>query len=248
MSGEMNQKPKEAGQGFGPVSYIQVYELNDQKLIDTSGAVGMIKRSDGMVGTGFLIAPDILITNQHMISSQKWAKDTKVLFNYQRDKPGHVLDADVFECDPDFYYSSPKEKLDYALLKLKRKSGKKAGDKWAYLKLEPTDISSGDFVTIIEHPKGKPKVVAMKGNEVVSVNKIHVEYKTDSDHGSSGSPVINDKGQVVALHHYAVGIPQDGGGMIFSNEGIRIGPIIEHLKEGGFKFNNGVLSGPEGGH
>jgi endonuclease/exonuclease/phosphatase family metal-dependent hydrolase len=52
-----------------------------------------------------------------------------------------------------------------------------------------------------------------------------LRYRTDTEPGSSGSPVFNNDWQLVALHH--AGYREDGGTAV--NEGIRISAIVAHL-------------------
>jgi endonuclease G len=55
---------------------------------------------------------------------------------------------------------------------------------------------------IIGHPKGRPKEVSLQKNVIVEViDKKYIHYTADTEKGSSGSPVFNDKWQLIALHH-----------------------------------------------
>ena len=54
-----------------------------------------------------------------------------------------------------------------------------------------------------------------------------IHYSTDTEPGSSGSPVLSDAWEVVALHH--AGVPGPGGKGYVANEGIRISSIVAHL-------------------
>ena len=60
---------------------------------------------------------------------------------------------------------------------------------------------------------------------MVEVGERYVHYKTPTDPGSSGSPVFNQKWQLVALHHAASTQKQ-------ANEGVRIDVIIDAIKNG----------------
>ena len=63
-------------------------------------------------------------------------------------------------------------------------------------------------------------------NRVSSVETRRVYYLTDTEPGSSGSPVFNGMGQMIALHR-AGGTPQKFTGLppVKKNEGVRIDVI-----------------------
>ncbi|MFJ1567897.1 trypsin-like serine peptidase [Streptomyces erythrochromogenes] len=65
----------------------------------------------------------------------------------------------------------------------------------------------GELVSIIQHPNGEPKQLALRDDQIVDVLDDFVHYSADTARGSSGAPVFNDQWEVVALHHAAVGVP-----------------------------------------
>lgn len=91
---------------------------------------------------------------------------------------------------------------------------------------EPALVTRNERVNIIQHPMGRQKEIALHNNEVVRVKDLVVHYHTDTEPGSSGSPVFNNNWDLVALHHAGW---QEGDGAI--NEGIRSHVIVEDLKK-----------------
>ena len=103
-------------------------------------------------------------------------------------------------------------------------------------------------MSIIQHPSGERKQLAVRENQIVDVLDNFLHYKTDTSPGSSGSPVFNDQWEIVALHHS--GIPRkDASGRILTrdgkvwtaamgetavdwiaNEGVRVSRILKHLQ------------------
>ena len=56
----------------------------------------------------------------------------------------------------------------------------------------------GDFVTIVQHPRGEKKQIALRENRIVDVLDSFLHYEADTEPGSSGSPVFDDRWQVSA--------------------------------------------------
>ena len=98
----------------------------------------------------------------------------------------------------------------------------------------------GEAVSIIQHPNGAQKAIAIRSNRVTDVFDQYIHYSTDTEPGSSGSPVFSDAWEVVALHH--AGVPGPGGQGYVANEGVRISSIMAHLANLG-----DALGGPQQG-
>jgi hypothetical protein len=90
---------------------------------------------------------------------------------------------------------------------------------------EPT---VNDFVSIIQHPQGGPKKIAFTDNKVSAVFDDLVQYSTDTEPGSSGSPVFNQDWEIVGLHHRGGGLAGPDGKKYFTNEAIQIGAVVRH--------------------
>lgn len=80
---------------------------------------------------------------------------------------------------------------------------------------------------IVQHPGGTRKQIGFVRNTITKVTDRVVHYLTDTQEGSSGSPVFNEHGVIVALHH-AGGTPQDvvGRSPMKKNEGILIARVV----------------------
>lgn len=62
----------------------------------------------------------------------------------------------------------------------------------------------GQSVSLIQHPKGNYKEIVLYGNRVQAVYQNFIQYETDAEPGSSGSPLFNDQWQLVGIHHSAL--------------------------------------------
>jgi V8-like Glu-specific endopeptidase len=196
-----------------------------------AASVARIVLPDGATGTGFLIDDNFIITNNHVINSAEVAAGSVVQFNFQRNADGLDLPLTEYSLDPqNGFATSPKEKYDWTVVKLKGDANKK----WGALKLKNNSIEKNQRVTIIQHPNGLYKQIAIHHNYVRYADDNVVQYLTDTLPGSSGSPVFDDHWNLIALHHSGGNIREPGTKRIaFRNEGIHINKVIEGLKKSG---------------
>ena len=105
---------------------------------------------------------------------------------------------------------------------------KTPGSVWGWIQL-PNSIAyaKGQHLNIIQHPRARRKEVAVQDNELDNIYTTRVRYTTDTERGSSGSPVFNNGWEVIALHH-AGGKRQNGKWI--NNQGIRIDKIVADLR------------------
>jgi hypothetical protein len=66
-------------------------------------------------GTGFMVSPRLLLTNNHVLSSADVARASEVEFDYQNDRQGRLLPLVGFGLDPEAFFMTDK-KLDFALV------------------------------------------------------------------------------------------------------------------------------------
>lgn len=179
-------------------------------------AVCRIKTARNL-GTGFLIAPGILMTNNHVLGSKNEAQDSVAEFGFE---PGREMI--VVAIQPNRLFITHKE-LDFTIVACD-------GEPLAQLShipllRSPATVTRHERVNIIQHPSGRPKEVTLHDNHVIWIKDRVVHYRTDTEPGSSGSPVFNNQWDLVALHHAGF---HEGSGKVL-NEGIRISAIAAHL-------------------
>ena len=222
-----------------------------------------VRRSDGSsewMGTGFLVAPGLLLTNHHVLATISSASLAIAEFNYEHDINGVASQRQVFNLMPSTLFFANAD-LDMSFVQVAPRSfeGMPLSD-YGFL---PLISQSGkglerEWVSIIQHPGGQPKQISIRDSQVVKLNEedgINIEldkfihYSADTEPGSSGAPVFNDQWQVVALHHKAVPDYNEKGerlaknGMVWTeemgdsqkkwiaNQGVRISAIYEFLLE-----------------
>ena len=209
-----------------------------------------VRGPDGTVvgyGTGFLVSPRLMLTNNHVLTDATSAGYSRVEFDFQEGLDGRLQTSVFVNFDTTAFFTTDKG-LDFSLVALKGDVRKIAPYGWNGLSAAEGKIIVGEYVTIIQHPSGERKQVALRENQVVDVLDDYLHYQTDTSPGSSGSPVFNDQWEIVALHHS--GVPKkDAQGRILArdgrvytssmgenqidwiaNEGVRISKILKHLE------------------
>lgn len=160
-------------------------------------------------GTGFLIAPTLLLTNYHVLKSrpdddiQKRARDAVLRFGNITAEHGEEAEGQEFKLvtDKPVLKASLADKLDYVLLQVEDSIKQSEGIKPAPLTLELP--FKGMALNILQHPGGEALKLALSGDGVDKVfeEKGIVQYSTRARGGSSGSPCFTDEWKVIALHH-----------------------------------------------
>ena len=197
-------------------------------------------------GTGFLVAPRLLLTNHHVLADAEQARQSKVEFNFQEEASGELQATQCFALAPQEFFLTDRE-LDYSLVAVVD-DGDLDAYGWLPLIEDSGKLLVGEKVNIIQHPNGEPKQLAIRNNQVVDELELFLHYRTDTDPGSSGSPVFNDQWEVVALHHSGVPKRNEQGQVVTSdgrlwqewmgeqriaweaNEGVRVSRLVRHIR------------------
>ncbi|MEV8593530.1 endonuclease [Streptomyces sp. NPDC052012] len=221
--------------------------------VQVSRSVGRVTISGpgGGHGTGFMVSPSLLLTNNHVLRGPEEASRSKVAFAFQDGVDGSPLVPAVFQLEPLRFFITDRA-LDYSLVAVSPRGAQgEALSSFGRLVLSEAEgkVVVGEFVNIIQHPRGEPKQIALRENQIVDVLERFLHYESDTREGSSGSPVFNDQWEVVGLHHSAVpktdaeGRPLSIDGTVWrpemgeqqlawrANEGVRISRVLRALHE-----------------
>lgn len=167
--------------------------------------------------TGFLIAPDLLMTAGHCMINVGETQDEvnaycssfSWLFDYQLDNNGEVATQNVdpaklYNCKRvvhavhDYDYTPSPEhyeyKRDFAIIQLDRPVvGRQP------FKISETDIRFGDRISTIGFPSGLPAKFSSQAMVFDVSNVNYVRTDLDVIGGNSGGPVFNDQDEVVGI-------------------------------------------------
>ncbi|MES2526705.1 MAG: serine protease [Bdellovibrionota bacterium] len=156
--------------------------------------------------TGFLIAPDLLVTAGHcMVNTGETRNETKLhcevfswLFDYNETLNTENVSADNHYTCKEIIYAVKDEKApfrDYALVRLSRPVKGRTP-----LKINSEMVKKNEIFSMIGHPFGQPAKYA-HGARVVLNDPSRESFLTtlDAFEGNSGSPVFNAKNEVVGI-------------------------------------------------
>jgi endonuclease G, mitochondrial len=227
-------------------------------------SVGLVKGPLGN-GTGFLVAPWLLMTNNHVLPTEDAASAAGVRFGFQEQESGDI--AGVRKVDLDaarFFVTSPEALLDYTVVAVgPLPDGRAPGEVFGTIPLVGAlgKILEGEPVNIIQHPEGRPKEIAFRNNQLVKlVDDDVMTYATDTDHGSSGSPVLNDQWELVGLHRSSVEATDEQGRPVdrlgrpvgpttpaslrawTANKGSRVSALVRDLRGGTYDGERRTLA------
>ena len=245
---EIRDRPEVLEKNFSGEKTFTVATL--QGMLALCPSIGCVIDSTGArLGTGFLMTgsslgfdqqPLVFVTNAHVISDT-WetsipSGQARVTFEIESSAAGtpvaHVVDKILFTSDPGDPGEPSAElgKLDVTIVALKSLPADVTGLKPAANVPLPSPKTKA---FVVGHPASGALQFSLHDSVLLDVSDDErlMHYRTPTDPGSSGSPVFNEKWQVVALHH--AGSPTmprlRGQGEYEANEGITLRAIRRKL-------------------
>ena len=176
---------------------MDVYIL--QLVVEASSAVVRIRKGNGETGTGFLCGEDLIMTCNHIVSSQREAHETMYEFFHERNEMGTPIESIVMRAQPQgAFYTNPRGSLDFTLVEIEE-----TPDNVHPLRLARLQVPEGEMVSIVHHPEGQYKKVSMQDNYVMRSSGTEFYYSTLAGPrlGSSGAPVFDMDFNVLGIHH-----------------------------------------------
>lgn len=227
-------------------------------LTRAQGRVFSVEIDQRHRGTGFLIGPDLALTNYHVIASllgegrplAGTVRRLKARFDYVSEaapsrrfdfaedwlvaySPHHPLDCVEGEHDGSEFVDA----LDYAVLRLNGAAGQTTAPGqssprgWFGLgecTLEPTHASK---VHVFGHPHGRPLLCDAGRVIWMNGNGTRLRYRLNTTHGVSGGPCVDVEMGLVALHSSGDPSALGAGRRPEWNQGVPIRAIADKLRE-----------------
>lgn len=176
--------------------------------------------------TGFLIAPDTIMTNHHCIPQASAARGVSAYFHYEQNAAGDSpVDCSVFVGNDDA--------LDYALLQCPSRPG----DSLGVVELDARNARRGEAAYVIHQncdyyadPNCAPTKKLSPGSvqSAPSSSNSDIGHSADTLGGSSGSPLFaGDSHKVIGLHHVGTGGNNMGRGSM--NYAVPMARIVPEL-------------------
>lgn len=178
---------------------------------------------DQTFGTGFRCREDMIVTNHHVIQTREEASSFRAEFLFEENAAGTLQIPLTVMLEPQrFFWTSAS--LDVTLVGI---SPIAHADIAVVPVVDGVDGRVGDHVSIIQHPSGGPKQIAVTNNRILNVYNQRVHYLTDTLPGSSGSPVFLDSWRLLAIHRAGGNVQKNSrGDVIFANEGVLASAIL----------------------
>lgn len=195
-------------------------------------AIGRIDRKGRAYGTGFLVAPSVLMTCRHVV--EQLTGGTGVIgagsvVNFRQEKDRNDMESDKA---PIRKVLARHPRLDMAMLELERPRG-------AFLDLTAKSLSPGEAVVAIGYPgpgeADNPAFLnvifqsrygvkrASYGETLDGTDEQDVFHDCTTTRGSSGSPIFHlQTGNVVAMHR--------SGSFLYRNEAVPAAALITFLE------------------
>lgn len=161
-------------------------------------------------GTGTIINNKYLLTCNHVITNTEDANDARLQFNYVEgtradELPEYCLNPTSFfytDATLDFTFCGIDEKLASYI----------AG--FAPITLKKQNLKFVEDVQIIQHPEGQYMQISLIDSKLTGTEGHTICYTSDTESGSSGSPVFNKKWDIIGVHNSATDKAANAGTFI----------------------------------
>jgi endonuclease G, mitochondrial len=194
-------------------------------------------------GTGWMIAPGLLITNHHVINARSPYEPAASAQDFALQ--GAAVEAVFDDFGPGAASVSvfptgcvaTDSTLDFALLRLPPDAEPRTPLRLRTSPvLKPAERGLRERINVLQHPGGKPMRLGFRNNFVVTGSAERLSYLTDTAGGASGAPLFDDAWFVAGLHRGFDRIesgPVDVWGQSIGQEnyGTPITVILAHLAE-----------------
>ena len=165
------------------------------------------------IGTGFLVAPQTIMTNYHVIPEPEKARSLTARFLDFGADYSHKSFAIKFDSSLDAFATGGNSRTgDWTLIRLSRPIPSKIAIEPIDIDLDfPPEVNKTEAVEIIQYPANAKAKIARDNVFIYELFPSDhrragmMWYTASTMRGSSGSPVFNSLHQLVGIHHAATG-------------------------------------------
>tara|TARA_Y100000310_G_scaffold336092_1_gene419751 strand:- start:6739 stop:7479 length:741 start_codon:yes stop_codon:yes gene_type:complete len=147
--------------------------------------------------TGFLVAPDIMVTAGHCINKMNYVRK-RFVFGYRMTSPRspvtNISNEEIYKVKRVIVSKVESHGADFAVVQLDRPVANHDP-----LILSTRRVKKNDQVSILGHPVGLPLKYASDAQVVSDWSDSYFKATLDSYGGNSGSPVFNKYYEVVGI-------------------------------------------------
>ncbi len=205
-----------------------------QRAAELAGAAGRVSVAGQGFGTGFLVAPQLILSCYHVLPDATTAEASSIEFDYQRDEDGTFGQVTAVRLHPQRCFLADQA-LDFCLVGLETE-----------LKNRPVipltvdgDATLGEWVSLFHHPQAGPLQLSLRGGAVIAVYDDVLHHSVNTQGGSAGAPLLDETLRLIGLHHASVPRNSErvrttrspGVGMFVANEAVRVTAILAALRE-----------------
>lgn len=221
---------------YGNESHVRVEWLKSMLKRMESVARVCHKNTGEPFGTGFLVKASnlnpgwgdelLFVTNAHVVSDDP-SDEAPLRPNLACAEFTQLPNSPKFKLGQKRFHSRRFE-LDAWICDISLPAENVALDVSFYNPLVAREQDKPQRIYVIGHPKGGDMVVSLFNNDLVGYELPYVHYKSPTEGGSSGSPVLNRNLEAFALHHKTRPVLE-------VNEGV----LLEQIREKA-AYNNGA--------
>ncbi|WP_405467642.1 trypsin-like serine peptidase [Streptomyces canus] len=133
------------------------------------------------IGTGVLIAPGLMLTNNHVLPLEALPNEAAVEFAFEYDENGKEREYRTHQFAPEMCWFTDEE-LDFTLVAVSPVDGKLPGDTYGWVPLieETGKAIRGDALNVIHHPRGDRKRLSIRENRMVAEDELWLRYTSDT--------------------------------------------------------------------